>query len=147
MLLPFPVILSAFILKYRGTCYCIKELIWIKIINTTKSFNATAIIVTPKRQLTAQKHIIRHISVKIGPPFFAQLTLLPNSRNPVLYNAFQSARHAVSLRMGTSTFPCNRCSLEPPNLTSQTSSRSVLPFLHSSWQRVPPYTLQSMCTV
>ena len=29
-------------------------------------------------------------------PFFAQLTLLPNPRNPMLYDAFRSARHPRS---------------------------------------------------
>jgi len=27
-------------------------------------------------------------------PFFAQLTLLSNHQNPMLYNAFQSTRHS-----------------------------------------------------
>ena len=30
------------------------------------------------------------------PPFFAQLTLLPNPQNPILYDTFQSARHPKS---------------------------------------------------
>jgi len=43
--------------------------------------------------------------VKIGPPVFAQLTLLLNPQNPRLYNAFQSVIHPlkVSLPVRTST--------------------------------------------
>jgi len=48
----------------------------------------------PRRQLFAQK--ARHTtyrSLRSVHPFFAQLTLLPDPSNPVLFNAFQSARH------------------------------------------------------
>jgi len=40
-----------------------------------------------KLQPTNQPYII-----KIGPPIFAELTVLPNPDNPILYNGFQSAR-------------------------------------------------------
>jgi len=37
-----------------------------------------------------------YISLKSVHPFLAQLTVLPNPQNPILYNAFQSAIHPKS---------------------------------------------------
>jgi len=36
-------------------------------------------------------------SIKIGPPIFAQLTLFTQSPNPMIFNAFQWARHPRTL--------------------------------------------------
>jgi len=56
----------------------------------------------------------------------------------MLYNNFQSAdTPKVPLPVETSTIPCDTCSLDPPDSSFQTASRSVQPFSHSSRQRVP----------
>jgi len=54
-------------------------------------FLTHAFIATPKRQLIAQKHV-----KSVHQFFFAQLTLLRNPPNPMLYNAFKSGRHPKS---------------------------------------------------
>jgi len=61
-------------------------------------------------------------NVKISAPILAQLALLPNPQNALLYNAFQSTRHPSKL---------------PPHVsTTKMASQSVQPSLHSSWQAI-----------
>jgi len=64
-----------------------KELIAINKINTTKNVNAGAIIVTPKRQLLAQKTLYNVQIFKIDRSN-CSFTRCPN---PTFYNAYQSA--------------------------------------------------------
>ena len=58
-----------------------------KKVNTTKkNFNADVISVTPKRQLLAQRHIIRHIDHEDrSTHFFARLTLLHTPKSYALH--------------------------------------------------------------
>jgi len=42
-----------------------------------------------------------HTTYKSVHPFFAQLTLLPIAQNPMLYNAFQLARHLRGIYIPT----------------------------------------------
>jgi len=61
-------------------------------------------------------------TVKIGPPFL-HARHFTQPQNPMLYNAFQSARPTKSAPSseGICT-PCNTCSLNPHDPTSQTAS-------------------------
>jgi len=46
------------------------------------------------RHIVPEKHVIGRVwIVNIGRRVFVQLTLVPNLQNPVLYNAFESAKH------------------------------------------------------
>jgi len=78
---------------------------------------------------------------QIGLPVFLHSTILPNPLNPMLYNAFQLARHPENCPSREAIYTlCNTCSLNPPDSASQPASRLVQQFLHSSWQKVPmPY--------
>ena len=62
-----------------------KELIAIKEVNTTKNFNAGAIITTPKKQFLALKHIIQHIHVDDEDH---STLFCSHAKTPMLYNAF-----------------------------------------------------------
>jgi len=70
--------------------------------------------------------------VKTGP-LVAQLTLLHNVQNPMLYNAFQLARHPKGAPShAASTRHLVHGSLGPRESTSRMASRSVQPLLHGS---------------
>jgi len=76
--------------------------------------------------------------VKIGPFVSAQLTLYSTPKIlcfTMLFNR-QTARK-VPLPEEAST-----CSLDPLDSAFQTASRSVQPFLHSSWQVPIPYNVR-----
>ena len=74
---------------------CIKELIVIKKINTTTNFNTGAIPCT--KALHAA-----YISLRSAHQFFFSHA---SPKNPMLYNAFQQARHPAESAL--------QCSLEP----------------------------------
>jgi len=58
-------------------------------------------MVTPKGN-SLHKNVSYDVQiVKVGRPIFAQLTLLLSPSNPVLYNAFEYARHPQKC-----AFPC-----------------------------------------
>ena len=96
---------------------------WPKI-NTTKNFNAGAIITTLKRQLLAQKtHPTTNRSSTSVHPFFFAFT---QPQNPTLYNVFQSARRPkVPVPTAVSTSPYSRSSLDPHDAAFQTAYQSV----------------------
>ena len=66
----------------------------------------------PKRQLLAQKRnmMYRYRSLRSVYPFFCTAHPSNQPRNPMLYNAFHSARHPKS-----APSPCNTSSLDPPS--------------------------------
>jgi len=93
----------------------------------------------PKRHLLMQKHIIRRIDRYDRSTRFAQLTILPSPRNPMLCTGLDTPLK-VSLPTGASALPWSHLihgSLGPPDSASYTASLSVQPFLHRSRQRVP----------
>jgi len=92
----------------------------------------------PKRQM--QKNTLYDVQiVKIGPPVFC--TAHPITKpSKILCTAMpfnRSDAQKVPITVGSIYTTCNTCSLDPPDSASQTASRSVHPFVHSSLQRVP----------
>jgi len=73
----------------------------------------------------------------IGPPVFAQLTLLPNPRNTMHCNGPPDIPLKVPLLVGASAPQLIHGYLGLLESTIQTTSWSVQPFLHRSRQRVP----------
>jgi len=101
---------------------------------------------------------LAHILVKIVPPVFAQLTLLPTpkGRNPVLFQNFmllsgsQTPLEVPPYRGSVCTLHLIRGSLDSPDYSaSQIVSRSFQQFLHNSRQTLPvlyngpPFPLQN----
>jgi len=69
--------------------------------------------------------------------FFCKAHPIIQPPNPMLYNAFQSARHPKSAHSHGGIYTHVMRFLDPPNSPIQTASRSVKPFFHSSQHRVP----------
>jgi len=109
---------------------CYGKLIAILNINATKNFNVGAMIVSPKRNYLH----VTYRSLKSVNPFLHD-TPFTRPPNPMLYNCPDTPK--VPLLMGAATFPCNTGYLDWPYSASETASRLVQPFLHSSRQRVP----------
>ena len=85
----------------------------------------------------AERHHMTYRLLRSVNPFL-QLTILPIPQNPMRYNAFQWSGHFQNC-----PFPCGYLDLHmrhgsfcPPMSTTQTASRLVQLFLHSSRQIV-----------
>ena len=75
-------------------------------------------------------------TAKIGPSVFAQLTILSNTQNPMLFNGPNTPQNFPFL-CGYLDSQLRHRSFCPHKSTTQTACRSVQPFLHSSRQSVP----------
>ena len=75
-------------------------------------------------------------SLRLVHRFLQSSPFLLNPQNPMLYN-WPNTQTKSDPSHGASASPCNAYFLDLTDLASQTASRPVQPFSHSSQQRVP----------
>ena len=118
-------------------------------INAIKIFNAGSIIMTPKRQLLAQKHIIQCIDHWGSSTHF--LHSWPYYPNPqilcfaMLFSRPDALR--VPLPVAASISSCNTCSLDPSKSVSIPNCISIGSAVFAQLTADSPYTLQCIPTL